>query len=412
MIVLSLTACSAQEEGAEAAGSWVGTITTEGNVTTVVNESGSVWGGAARLVEEASIGVDAGEDAYMLGRVLGVVASADRIYVLDSQIPTVRAYDLAGSHVMDIGGPGGGPGEFDGPDYLSIGPDGAIYVRTGVQGRLTIFEPDGRLRDTWRYEGPTMSGRPTLVTDAGAVYLPGYVSADGDPATRRSALIRAGADGADSADGETIMEPESEGPAGQLVAQGDGPTLRMPVPFAPQMEWAVATSGAIIAGTSDDYSFEIRRPGGAMTRVRKGWEPVAVAADEIEWERQQVFEVMRRFYPDWAWAGPEVPTTKPAFVELQVDRDGRVWVYRGGPSAYNPACDDPEPPRGTDCWIAETIVDVFDPDGRYLGVVDMPAALGRFPPPFIRGDMVVGVVEDEVGTIMVKRYRLVLPEEE
>ena len=38
-------------------GTWVGTITTEGNVTTVINEAGSVWGGAATLVEEASIGV-------------------------------------------------------------------------------------------------------------------------------------------------------------------------------------------------------------------------------------------------------------------------------------------------------------------------------------------------------------------
>ena len=54
---LSLAACATQED---ANGAWVGTTTTEGNVTTVVNESGSVWGGTATLVEEASIGVESG----------------------------------------------------------------------------------------------------------------------------------------------------------------------------------------------------------------------------------------------------------------------------------------------------------------------------------------------------------------
>jgi hypothetical protein len=38
----------------------------------VINESGSVWGGTARLVEEASIGVEAGNERYMLGNVLSI----------------------------------------------------------------------------------------------------------------------------------------------------------------------------------------------------------------------------------------------------------------------------------------------------------------------------------------------------
>ena len=75
-------ACSARRSDSPV-GNWVGTITTEGNVTTVVNESGSVWGGTARLVEEMSIGVDIGADEYMFGHVYSVAAHDDRIYVLD-----------------------------------------------------------------------------------------------------------------------------------------------------------------------------------------------------------------------------------------------------------------------------------------------------------------------------------------
>ena len=54
VLILSLLAagCGAPDTTPDADGTWVGTITTEGNVTTVVNESGSVWGGTARLVED------------------------------------------------------------------------------------------------------------------------------------------------------------------------------------------------------------------------------------------------------------------------------------------------------------------------------------------------------------------------
>jgi len=58
-------ACSPEPAADSGDTTWVGTITTEGNVTTVVNESGSVWGGTARLVEEASIGLAVGPEEYI-----------------------------------------------------------------------------------------------------------------------------------------------------------------------------------------------------------------------------------------------------------------------------------------------------------------------------------------------------------
>ncbi len=70
-VIVAAASCAPAEEAAESDGTWVGTITTEGNVTTVVNESGSVWGGTARLVEEASIGVEFGEDTR-LGRKVAI----------------------------------------------------------------------------------------------------------------------------------------------------------------------------------------------------------------------------------------------------------------------------------------------------------------------------------------------------
>ncbi len=91
---------------------WVGTITTEGNVTTVVNESGSVWGGTATLVEEASIGVETGADEYLRSFVPSVFGTDEHIYIVDVQAALVRRYDHDGVYVDTIGAIGQGPGEY------------------------------------------------------------------------------------------------------------------------------------------------------------------------------------------------------------------------------------------------------------------------------------------------------------
>ena len=54
LILLGGLACSAPPEADAPDTAWVGTITIEGNVTTVINESGSVWDGTATLVASSS----------------------------------------------------------------------------------------------------------------------------------------------------------------------------------------------------------------------------------------------------------------------------------------------------------------------------------------------------------------------
>lgn len=57
--------------------------------------------------------------------------------------------------------------------------------------------------------------------------------------------------------------------------------------------------------------------------------------------------------------------------------------------------------------------DVFDEEGRFLGDAELPEGTQMFPPPYVRGDLFLAAYlaayMDEVGTVMVKRYRIVLP---
>ena len=122
-VIVVAASCAPTEEGADTDGTWVGTITTEGNVTTVVNESGSVWDGSATLVEEASIGVENGPEEYMFGRVVGLYANDSEIFVLDEQKPAVRVYDYQGAHLRDLGSGGQGPGR------VSKAPLGCRHAR-------------------------------------------------------------------------------------------------------------------------------------------------------------------------------------------------------------------------------------------------------------------------------------------
>ncbi len=67
------------------------------------------------------------------------------------------------------------------------------------------------------------------------------------------------------------------------------------------------------------------------------------------------------------------------------------------------------------CFTREDVADVFDEEsGKLLGEVEFPSAVLEvdFSVPFIQGDAVYTAIEDETGTYMVKRYRLVLPGEQ
>ena len=406
-------------DGDAAAGEeWVVETTSEGDLTTVRTVAGSMWGGTARLEEQLSIGVDQGEQAYMFGRLSGVASYQERVYVLDSSVPAVRVYDAQGRYSGDIGSEGDGPGEFRSPDGLLVGDDGRIYVRAMRQGRITIFENDGTFVDTWSLEaGFVIRPAAFVMTAAGTVYSPGRIGPR-PTEMRAPMMIQMGMIPRGLADGgaEPILQPTFDyQPPSFTREQRSASEVRimmMPVPFAAQIVWALAPSGALIAGVGNEYSFDITTPGGSVTRVVMDQEPIAIAGRERDWNIEQVTARMRGGDPEWMWTGPEMATVKPAFDQLLPDHSGRVWVGRSGPGIENPDCEkdietglwDPA------CWTNSRLYDVFDLEGSYLGPVEVPAGFRLDEQSWIKGDVVLTALEDVDGVITVKKYRLVVPE--
>jgi len=409
-IPLLLAACGPGGASSDGDGTWVGTITTDGDVTTVVNESGSVWGGTATLVEEASIGVESGADEYMFGRIGAVYATDELIYVLDAQVPAVRVYDHDGTFVRTLGGEGQGPGEYTSPSLLTADNAGRVYLYDSRLGRINIYGPDGAVLDGWPFTTSRCCAWPMYTLTGEAAWAP-VQEWNEDHSERRYGLQAVGPQGPY---GEITWIPELEHQQATYKVEGD---FEDTAPFSPWLLWNPAPDGRMLAGASDTYRFEVHDRDGSKLIVQRTWEPVPVPAEHKEWERRRTVSLRRRYNgADFTWDGAEIPDHKAAYTSLIPALSGETWVLRWGASIRLDDCTEDPIAEGYQaayerpCWDNENIVDVFGADGRYLGEVDVPDGVDPFALTFsVDDDRVVAAVEDAEGVLKVKRYRLVRP---
>ncbi|MGD8329734.1 MAG: 6-bladed beta-propeller [Acidobacteriota bacterium] len=414
LLLTSTIACSSSEGPADATGEWVGTVTAEGNLTTVVNESGSVWGGRATLVEEASIGVEAGADEYMLGEVWGVFATEHEIYVVDRQVPVIRVYDMDGRHLRDIGREGQGPGEFTMPALLTVdAAAGRVYAQDPRVGRFVLFTLEGGAVDTWPARDAWCCAYPMVPAPDGTLWARTLVR-DEETGESEEGLLQFGPDGPI---GEVRWPEFGDFAPIEILVPLFGRTTTTPVPFSPQARWVTTYSGAIVAGTSDRYAFTIDEPDGTTIKVEKYWAPIAIQPEEADWYRRRFTSGYRAEGGNegWTWDGTEMPSTKPAFSGFLPSHTGEIWVTREGLGEPLPDCADPlaegrQAASERPCWRNADIIDVFDTGGRYLGPVKAPPGIRLFPSyTQIRGNQLISVTEDDLGILRVKRWRLVPP---
>ena len=88
------------------------------------------------------IGVLEGNPSEVFGRIAGVaVDGAGNIFVLDDLVFRVSWFTYSGSLVGEVGGTGGGPGEFRWPAGIDLDEHGRIHVLDYAQKRITVFQP-------------------------------------------------------------------------------------------------------------------------------------------------------------------------------------------------------------------------------------------------------------------------------
>lgn len=103
--------------------------------------------------ETLSIGMDSGEENYIFqGSLRGCVDRSRNIYVLDFKACQLSKYDYGGKFLWRIGGKGQGPGEFQSPVDISIGPYGDIHV-LDYPNQIEVFSEEGIYKQTLKLNG-------------------------------------------------------------------------------------------------------------------------------------------------------------------------------------------------------------------------------------------------------------------
>jgi hypothetical protein len=318
---------------------------------------------------------------------------------------------------MDIGREGQGPGELNQVFSIALHPDGKLLVRSDGNGRMNVFSLDGEFLDDWPLPGGYMTSLPMVVMTDGTIYTRLPVHESGDGRLREHGMVPFEIDGSEA--GAPVFQPRNEAlltfrEITATLSSGSRITTTMAVPFSPTTPSALSPFGAMIVGVGNRYRFEVQRFDGTTLIVERVAEPIAVSPNEAEWHRRFTIARARDNQPSWSWSGPDIPASKPYFNGFYADQSGRIWVRRPGPGRRLPDCDEnpsPGPIRSiARCWEDTEIIDVLAADGRFLGDVDLPEGTQlRSDRSFVRDDLVLLRFEDEAGTIMVKRYRLVLP---
>ena len=400
--VLLLAACG----GDSAEPSWGGSVRDSAGIQIVENPDEGIWsaGDTWTVEEELQIGVMDGDPELQFGAINGIDATpGGEIYVLDSQASRVRVFDADGTLLRAFGQAGQGPGELSqAPAGLFLSGEGTLLVPDMMNQRITRFTREGEASGSVPLD--FTAGIPILFAAGpqGRLYqqvrrmtLPGMAEVEGGPV---DLLFVLGNDGS-VADTLARMTP------GESFSFGGGaPSIRI---FAPENLWTVLGDGELVSGKNSTYSLDIRNPQGQLTTILRR---ASTRRPVSESEKESFRGAMRS-----AWENAGMPPamaaqmeqvvefeeTWPALAALLAGPEGTLWVQRVDPeTAIDPAAfeDLQNLQVGSPAW------DVFDAEGRYLGIVEMPE---RFTPRRVVGDLIYGVQTDEMGVARVARLRVV-----
>ncbi len=426
-VLLSACACNSPTEGdgrvastRDRSGPIVEREDVDG-VTHVRNLSGSVWPGPARLEEITTIGSDEVEESFF-GNPL-VFAVTDRVVLVgDLYYGFVRAFDQDGKFLRSYGGRGQGPGEFEMLLWGGLMEGGRVAVASfHPTNKLSIFEKDGTHVADW----------PVPAHDdfrLSAVFL---VSTGGHPfwETRRldpGQPLRSSGDrayrelGAAGWIGESVPLPRREvEPSVVEYSCPDMPHLggrcTKAVPWTPPAFVSVMMPDlTALSGFPDEYRFEARRRDGSVMVVEHYQPPAPITRLERRIAAAEIEAAIQEYVPGYDFDENLIPDHKPAYFSFTRSRDGRLMVVREGESHWDQErCGPPEdwaPESGpTGCNVSEHWIDAFDPDGGYIGSFQVPPE-AWFGGSYINGDQIWMQAKDEVQNVVVKGYRIVVPE--
>jgi len=346
-----------------------------------------------RVAWEVAPGVDPSADS--LGKVSGIAVDLlGNVYASDFLSSKVWIFDGEGRLQGSVGRKGQGPGEFQSPAGVAVGPRGDLWVRDiDHVSRFGIDSTTGFLdKFVGSFDGPLYSDwawmRTIRFNASGDLFYPSRHWSVGSRAAR-TFVIRYTPDGhledtlfvPDYANAPPLTAFIPLGPRGGRMLAGLNH-----VPFAALPVWDVTLAGTIVSGDGLIYQLQETDSQGIVVRTFGRDLPLESIPDA---ERDDSVRALRSRIDSIPGSiervegmpkevrSLELPTVYPAYIAVGVGHEGSIWVRRW-------------PPEG----MQETVFDVFAPSGEFEGTIRLPRWIVLEPTPFLSRSCVVGVALD------------------
>jgi hypothetical protein len=353
---------------------WDGTVRDSAGIEIVENYGTPLWheGEGWTFTEVVRIGVVEGAPEYEFGRITGIVVLSDRrIVVADAMAHQLRFFSPEGAHELTMGREGQGPGEF-GRGFLFpyVGPGDTLVVFDRGNQQMHVIAPDG----TW------LESYSVLPHDGHQLGL-----ARDEPTLGRLATLEVPVRQSDGSLTDTLdilVERDLRGAALDTLARITTYRLSMtpgrPTPFYIEAVDISLCGDAVVIGHNYHYRLVWYGSGGQTERIIS----LPLSPQPLTEEDRSV--ILGRY--DQLFAQNNVPADRaaevksrlqftdhyPAYTQFRCGPAGTFLVQRVRPL---PQLNEEErsrlrtdlvrPPGGLD-W------DVFDSEGRYLGMQEIP----------------------------------------
>lgn len=384
--------------------SWSGTVVDSAGVALVHNGETGLWSpGDAWTVREAlRIGTAEGDADYQFGTIAGITEGRDgSIYVLDQQGQHVKVFGPDGGYRFRFGGAGGGPGELGpGAGPILHGAGDTLFIPDIGQRRVNRYLEDGS--DAGSFALGIESGIPIRWEEVASGELVGQfrpLALPDQPSTdSMDAILVRQADG-------SVADTIFRFPSGQTFRfTRSGPDITI---FSTEPWWTMRDSRRFAFGRNDEYRIELRDSSGALERViTRPFERMPVT----DTDRTAVRTAIEMAWRDAGMPPPAMAQLSerlkfgeyfPVYQQFQAGPEETLWVRRILRPSDLPADEldgaDFQRLSGSPEW------EIFDRDGRYLGVVTLPR---RFNPLRVRGRAMLGVWSDELDVQYVVKLEI------
>ena len=340
--------------------------------TVVVHADGPpAWGPNVRLVAAFALGAVDGPPEYAFGLIGSTaVDGSGGFYVYDYRDVQIRHYDVNGRFTGVIGRKGQGPGEYGDVSGIDVAEDSLLIVCDPSTRRMTIFGPDGKVRRMVSPPAHIRGSPPDCIAGREGIVF------------RRTRLVQP----------RPGLKVPMIGPVMQyMLSRLDGTFVDSMYlgPRLSEWQWVLSTSdgmrhafpaetlgaawtgGGVLRAWSMAYRIAISTPDGHVVLIERKAPRVALTGPErAEWVAWDTY--IHETHP--GELPTSIPHEKPYFRDLMSDHLGRIWVQLYAKAekrnmAPRPAGD----PRPLLTWKERNTHDVFAPEGRYLGRVELPA---------------------------------------